>query len=112
MLLISCFIVRSFHEPLSNEDLNAMSQKKFGDETYKKMRWVLKMYNDWRNFRNSEGHLNKIDCNLEDSTTITTESLVYALCRFLTEVKKLDGTEFPGRTLYDILICVQFLSGR
>ena len=31
-----------------------------------------------------------------------------ALCRFLTEVKKLDGSEFPARTMYDIVICLQF----
>ena len=30
------------------------------------------------------------------------------MCRFLTEVKKMDGTNFPGKTLYDIVVCVQF----
>ena len=32
----------------------------------------------------------------------------YALCHFITEIKKLDGTEYPGKTLYDIVICLQF----
>ena len=50
----------------------------------------------------------KIECDLDDITTITQESLLFALCRFITEVKKLDGSDFPARTLYDILICVQF----
>ena len=72
------------------------------------MRWVVKMYTDWRNFKNCQKDLHDISCNLEDVKTITEDSLVFALCRFLTEVKKLDGSDFPGRTLYDILICVQF----
>ena len=39
---------------------------------------------------------------------ITGSSLAFALCHFLMEVKKVDGTDFPGKTLYNILICVQF----
>ena len=31
---------------------------------------------------------------------------MYVLVHFLTEVKKIDGSDFPGKTLYDILICV------
>ena len=27
---------------------------------------------------------------------------------FITEVKKLDGSDFPGKTLYEILISIQF----
>ena len=30
------------------------------------------------------------------------------MCQFLTKVKKLDGTDFPVKTLYDIVICLQF----
>ena len=33
---------------------------------------------------------------------------MYVLVHFLTEVKKIDGSDFPGKTLYDILMCVQF----
>ena len=72
------------------------------------MKWVLKMYNDWRSYRNSQPELENISCNLDDLTTVTKDNLMFAVCRFLTEVKKLDGSDFPGRTLYDILICVQF----
>ena len=30
------------------------------------------------------------------------------MSQFITEVKKVDGSEYPGKTLYDIVICVQF----
>ncbi len=35
-------------------------------------------------------------------------SLSYALSNFIMEVKKRDGTDFPGQTLYQIVICIQF----
>ena len=65
------------------------------------------MYREWRLYRHGLG-LDYIACDLEDRSTITGSSLIYALCRFITEVKKVDGTDFPGKTLYDILICIQF----
>ena len=52
--------------------------------------------------------LEYIYCDLDDKATITKESLMFALCRFITEVKKIDGSDFPGKTLYNIVVCVQF----
>ena len=59
---------------------------------------------DWNSKRPPSG----IQCDLDDKKTITHEGLIFALVRFITEVKKVDGQDFPGKTLYDILICVQF----
>ena len=73
----------------------------------KKVRWAVKMYHDWRVHCHSVG-LERISCNLDDRASISATSLRFALCRFITEVKKVDGTDFPGKTLYDILICIQF----
>ena len=33
--------------------------------------------------------------------------LCFTLCRFVHEVKKLDGTEYPLNTLREIVICIQ-----
>ena len=65
------------------------------------------MYRDWRNYRHDHG-FERIQCNLDDKNSITHETLIFALVQFITEVKKVDGNDFPGKTLYDILICVQF----
>ena len=65
------------------------------------------MYMEWRSYQHDLG-FDYIACDLEDDSTITGTSLTYALCRFITEVKKVDGADFPGKTLYDILICIQF----
>ena len=97
-----------FNTPLNANDLDDLSHKNFSPDTLKKVKWVTKMYRDWRNFRESDPNLESIKCDLDDVRTITEENANYALVRFLTEVKKLDGSDFPGRTLYDILVCVQF----
>ena len=88
--------------------LENLSQKNFSDETLKKVSWVKNMFQHWREFRNSCDDLQNVECDLDDIESISQESLKFALCRFLTEVKKLDGSDFPAKTLYDILICIQF----
>ena len=65
------------------------------------------MYNDWRDYRNSSDVLASVECDIEDLENVTLESLCKAVCKFITEVKKVDGSDFPARTLYDIVICLQ-----
>ena len=65
------------------------------------------MYREWRDHCHGLG-LERIQCDLEDPATITAETLKFALCHFVTKVKKLDGTDYPGKTLYYLVICVQF----
>ena len=111
-MLLSCllcsFSSRSYHEPLQAEELKTLSHKTFSPETMKKIHWVTKMYREWRNYRNSTASLQNISCDLDEIDTISKERLVFAMCRFISEVKKVDGSEFPGKTLYDIVVCVQF----
>ena len=95
-----------FNEPLPKSDMMALRHKNFSEETMKQIRWVRKMYSEWRSHRQALG-LQDIVCDLEDKATITVVSLKFALCRFITEVKKVDGSDFPGKTLYNI-ICIQF----
>ena len=44
---------------------------------------------------------------LSDGKTINPTDLSCGLCRFLSEIKKVNGQEFPPKTLYNIVICVQ-----
>ena len=99
---------RQYNLPLEQGEIEDLSHKKFSDETLKKIRWVTKMYREWRAYRNGLPNLEKITCDLEDISTISYDSLILAVSRFITEVKKLDGNDFPGKTLYDIVVCLQF----
>ena len=96
-----------FKPPLTEEGLVKLSHKNFSPETMKQIRWVRKMYCEWHDHRHSQG-LDYIQCDLEDKATITAKTLKFALCRFITEIKKVNGEDFPGKTLYLIVVCVQF----
>ena len=98
---------REFKLPLTGEGLVKLSHKNFSPETMKQIRWVRKMYREWCDHRHSQG-LDYIQCDLEDKATITAETLKFTLCRFITEIKKVNGEDFPGKTLYLIVVCVQF----
>ena len=99
---------RPFNEPLEEEVMEGMSQKNFAPDTNKKVKWEVKMYRDWHNYRNGNASLQNIYCDLDNKSTITQESSNFALSCFITEVKKLDGSDFHGKTLYEILLCIQF----
>ena len=96
-----------FNVPLDDQSLQDLSHKNFAPDTMKKVRWVTKMYRDRRNYRHSLG-LEFIQYDLDDKYTITKDRLIFALVHFITEVNKVDGTDFPGRTLYDTIVCLQF----
>ena len=55
----------------------------------KKIRWVNKMYHKWRNYRHSKEYLERIPCDLDDISTITEESTIFAMTKFLTDVRSL-----------------------
>ena len=96
-----------FKPPLSKEVLVKLGHKNFSAETMKQVCWVCKVYREWKVHYQALG-LEKIVCDLEDKATITAETLKFALCHFITKVKKLDGTNYPGKTLYHSVICIQF----
>ena len=96
-----------YHQPLDSNAMTSLTYKKFSDETAKKIRWVVKMYHEWRVQRMSDTGLD-IKCDMDYVNSVTKENIVTGVCRFLTEVKKINGTEFPGKTLYDLVICLQF----
>ena len=98
---------RPFNTPLKEEKLDELTHKNFSKETMKKVKWVLKMYREWRNYRQVNG-FEQIGCDLDNKDTISRDGLIFALTRFITEVKKVDGSDFPGKTLYEIVVCIQF----
>ena len=100
--------VREYLEPLDDVAMHKLTCKNFSEETNKKINWVYNMFQDWRNYRNSRDDLISIGCDLSDLSSVTVSSLNFAMCRFLCEFKKLDGSDFPPKTLYQICLCVQF----
>ncbi len=50
-----------------------------------------------------------IQADLKDIQNLTKASLSYALVHFIQEITKLDGTDYPPKTLYEIVIGVQMI---
>ena len=48
-----------------------------------------------------------IECDLSDVENVTKSNLCYAMIQFITEVCKLDGELFSGKTLYEIVVSIQ-----
>ena len=99
----------TYNFPLDEQSFESLAYKNFSEETQKKICWVCKMYSEWRdvcNFKHGQDEF--ISCDLENLSTITVESLVFGMRRFITEVQKLDGEDFPPKTLYQIVLCIQF----
>ena len=82
--------------------------KTFAPETMKKIEWVVGMFTEWRTYHNEIKHFDHIYCDLNDKEFISQHTVAFAMCRFLTKIKKLDGSDFPPKTLRDIVLCVQF----
>ena len=97
-----------YHEPLDDVSLERFTKKTFASETMKKVNWVKNMFQEWRYHRNLSPDFSDIHCDLENVDTITVDSVKFALCHFITEVKKIDGSDYPPKTLYEIVICFQF----
>ena len=97
-----------FNAPLLFAELERLSRKTFSDGTMKKIYWVTNMYYEWRESRNLLPNMEFIHADLDDVLTLAIENLSLALSRFMTEVCKLDGSEFPGKTMYEIVLCIQF----
>ena len=74
----------------------------------KKITWVRRMYSQWREYRNGLDNGEMILCDLDDTETITEENLVFGMSCFVTEVRKVNGEQFPAKSLYEIVMCAQF----
>ena len=76
-------------------------------DTHKKLHWAVNMYEEWCVQRNKHPDYAPIHASMFNISTITKLNLSYGLCSFLSEVCKVNGEEFPGKTLYEILISLQ-----
>ena len=66
------------------------------------------MYSQWRIHWNNINSLEVITCDLDDHETNNEHDFTSSMCRFITEIKKVNGEQFPAKTLYEIVLCVQF----
>lgn len=76
--------------------------------TERKVKWAVDLFNEWKTQRNivadADPTLSPIHPSLDE---MTKDELNYSLSRFICEIKKKNGDEYPGETLHEIVICMQ-----
>ena len=100
---------RTFHK-VTRSRLADLKIKKLKKRSETKMWWGVRAYQEWRlNRLNDIGTYdeNIFNANLDDLKSVTKVNLVKSLCRFIVEVKKVSGEEYPGKTLYQLAISIQ-----
>ena len=83
---------RRFAAAVSDDDLQKLINSQANPNTRRNTKWSVELFNKWRASREN------VPCMKE----MNAEMLNYWLQRFVLEVRKQDGSEYPPRTLYYI----------
>lgn len=83
--------------------------RKYSHNTCKKIGWAITVFSEWKAYHNfkaikcPELKLSKINCELEH---MTKDELNYVLSRLVVEIRKGNGEMYPGKSLYELVICL------
>ena len=98
-----------FHEPQKGCDLENLSKCTFAANMECKVKWVLGIYCQWREHKlvssDCDPRINRSDLYFPCKLQI--QDVAYSLRLFLTEVQKLNSSEYPPCTLYQMVLCIQ-----
>ena len=90
------------------KDLKTSKIKK---RSYNKMLWGLRAFNEWRSCKLSNQVTYDIlidEANLDNLPELRKDIFIYVISRFIPEVVKVkDGSDYPGKTLYEIVVSIQ-----
>ncbi len=97
-----------FKTASTSDKLLKLSGKTFADSTDKKIVWAVNLFMSWHRSRildnTAQGDIER--ANLYDDQ-ICPEKLARSLCCFLNEVCWQDGADYPGNTLYSLVVMIQ-----
>jgi hypothetical protein len=92
-------------------DLQAMGVKHFATATDGKVQWGVNRYDAWHRWRLMQ---RPVDERIQRTHfknnwgEVSSSDVCYSLIRFVSEITKKDGSDYPGRTLYELVIMIQF----
>ena len=100
---------RNYNMPANSAKISELSHKNYADQSQKKIRWAVGIYDEWRINRMKELYVSSEIRNTDMAfvTYFSKSDLCHSLSRFITEVKKIDNSDFPGKTLREIIIMIQ-----
>lgn len=99
---------RPFHQPLLQEEMTKNVAKAVPDATKYKDNWAVKLFEEWREFRNHKAKADKrIQAFPSPLERMSPEEINDALSYFVFEVKKKDDTDYPPNTVYGLVAAIQ-----
>ena len=90
---------RRFAAPKSEKDVEQARKARIPRKTQTDTKYCVEIWKTWSIYRNS---VVKNEQVYEDITSLDSNSLQYWMSRFVLEVRKKDGTEYPPNTLHHI----------
>ena len=87
-----------------------LSIYRFATSTERKINWAVSNFDEWKRARNEfasqhpESGMSLIGPTLQE---MTKDELNFAISRFIQEIHKKDGSEYPGKTLRDLVLSIQ-----
>lgn len=94
---------------LSNTACVVLDHSRFAPATMTKIAWAVKLFGDWQRQRNLRADdplvdMSPIRVNLNN---MTADELNFSISRFIVEVRKVNGDEYPGTTLKELVVMLQ-----
>ncbi len=99
-----------FKKPTEQSALDELSKKTFSVNTNRKIDWAVGLFKSWRQHRLWTDVVEVFQigwCNI-DADDLNAEHLSFCLCSFVNEVRHQDGKEFPSKSLYELVVLIQF----
>ena len=80
--------------------------KKYADSSKKKVKWAVKNYSNWRvhAMKQDKSEHRLVDANVHVTKSLNKSCFSFALCKFITEVIKVNGEEYPPKGM---VYCIQ-----
>ena len=99
-----------FRAPISSDECRRFEDRLASDASRRKWNWVLNIFEEWRETRN-EAAL-KVETSGEPVLNqhideMSDEDLDFFLGRFVAELRKEDGQEYPCKTIYEMICSLQ-----
>lgn len=93
---------------ISDEELNFKISSRIPPNTSRQTRWAVGLFQQWKTYRNNlAAECNELSAVTPSLEEMTYDELNYCLTKFIWEVRKENGSEYPPKTLYIIICAIQ-----
>ncbi len=99
-----------FKKLMEKSNLEELSKKTFSANTDRKIDWAVGLFKSWRQHRLRMDVVEVFQigwCDI-DADDLNAEHLSFCLCCFVNKVRCQHRKEFPGKSLYELVILIQF----